>query len=431
MGRQGGPTRWGHAWLEALEAGALANDGQLSRGRSLARRRLVRHLQLEPGRLAATVTGAGGHTPSLAVPTLTDEAWAEVTARVMGSAQLVATLLAGEVPHQLDDLLLPAPGELVADCTCSDDATLCRHAAALCHRAAEVFDADPFALLLVRGRARAHLLADLRRRRAEELGIEHQGPGSNRPRGLDPGVAAADAYRRWRATSTAGPAPGEAGDAPAGSTAPGEHPTPDEDPAAGEEPADTPVPTVPVPARARTLVRLAAPPPADAGIDESELRDLVADGARRAVAMLAGEGGSGLGLSVGADVARRAIAGDVDAIAATTGLPPDELAAAARAFHHGGAEGLAASRHRWAAPTQELAPGVAALTAHPASPTPDGTAPTAPKKAAPVVTRANTVSAGSVQLRLDQHGTWWRFEADDELGWLLAAPGSTDPTDLV
>jgi len=43
----------------------------------------------------------------------------------------------------------------------------CKHLAAVCYVLAERFDADPFAMLALRGRDRETLLADLRERRAE------------------------------------------------------------------------------------------------------------------------------------------------------------------------------------------------------------------------------------------------------------------------
>ena len=45
--------------------------------------------------------------------------------------------------------------------------------------------------------------------------------------------------------------------------------------------------------------------------------------------------------------------------------------------------------------------------------------------------RANTVSLGSTQLRVDPDVRWWRFHADDELGWVLVDGPSSDPADLV
>jgi len=396
MAEQAAPG-WSEAWLDALHV-----LGRIPRSGASTRKGLVQDLQVEPGRLAASVDGtvAGTELNSvcLGLRVLDDTEWRALLERITTKVRLTAALLAGEVPLELQDVLLPEADDLSLSCTCSDTERLCRHAVALCHAAAEVFDTDPFALFLLRGRARAQVVTQLRKRRAEVFGLEAPDTAeSKRPRGTDPGMSAASTYRRKRSAS---------GTEPAG-------PSTTRNRAARQ----AAVPPFPVPARARPLAQPAAPPPADSGIKEDELRDLVADGARRAAAMLAGEADSGLGLSVGADVARRAIVGDVHAIATATNLPADELAAAAQAFHHGQQAGLAVARGRWDAPPERLAPGVDALQEA--------------NTGAKPVTRANTVSLGGVQLRLDQEGIWWRFEADDELGWLPPPPRSPHPTDLV
>lgn len=376
--RHFGKTWWGEAWLEALEYRALSDPNRLPRGRTYARQDRVRNVEIEPGLMRAEVHGGEVYSATLAVALLDDVRWDALLDDVVGRAKLSAALLAGEVPRQLHEVLLPGPGDLIPDCNCPDGADPCKHAAALCYVAADVFDADPFALMLLRGRGREEVLAALRLRRAALLGTAVS-PETNRPRGADPGTSAAAAYRR------------------------------EPEPLAR---------AIVAPAVPRTMGKLAVQPPADSGIDESELRSVVADGARRAQAMLAGEATSMLDLSVGADVARRAIAGDVVAIAEATNLPIGDLAAAAKAFYYGGQAGITATRNRWDATAADLQSGFAVMKRFVA-----GGA--EPKR------RANTVSVGPIQLRVDPDGRWWRFDADDDLGWLLSGPPSTDPADLV
>ena len=160
------------------------------------------------------------------------------------------------------------------------------------------------------------------------------------------------------------------------------------------------------------MVPLAVPPGVDAGIDVRELSDLVSDAAERAWAMLAGDGASGLELSVGADVVRRAARGDVTRIAEQTGLDPIELAAAVAAWRVGGLAGFHVHRGRVDVAEEAMLPGRLALGAR-------------------AKVRANTVSAAGSQLRLDEQGRWWRFRADDVLGWLLVDGPADDPADLL
>jgi uncharacterized Zn finger protein len=51
------------------------------------------------------------------------------------------------------------------DCTCPDATVPCKHLAAVFYLLAERFDADPFALLALRGRDRETVLDELRTRR--------------------------------------------------------------------------------------------------------------------------------------------------------------------------------------------------------------------------------------------------------------------------
>ena len=62
--------------------------------------------------------------------------------------------------------LFPAErGDLAMDCTCPDATVPCKHLAAVFYLLAERFDADPFAVLALRGRDRETVLDELRARR--------------------------------------------------------------------------------------------------------------------------------------------------------------------------------------------------------------------------------------------------------------------------
>lgn len=373
--RSFGQTWWGKAWLDALEQRALDDPNRLPRGRTYARQERVTELELSPGLVQAKVWGSDRYATQLSVRVLTDAEWDHVIDTIMLRAANSAALLAGEVPKAIGDLVLPDRGDLGPDCTCPDGADPCKHAAALCYVLAELFDEDPFALLALRGRGRDEVLAHVRRRRSAALGAASV-PTSQLPRGVDPGHAASRAYRRVPA--------------PAGRS-------------------------VPVPRAPALRYRLASAAPADAGIDPADLRALVADAADRAWRMLAEGQPSGLKAPVGEDVVRRAARSTdtvVAEIASVTGLDPAELATAASAWRVGGRAGYRASRDRWEPEPVALAAALVTL--------------------GPVAkVRANRVSLGPVQLRLDAEGAWWRFDADDHKGWILTAGPASDPADLM
>jgi len=123
---------------------------------------------------------------------------------------------------------------------------------------------------------------------------------------------------------------------------------------------------------------------------------------------------SGLHLSVGADVVRRAARADADvqAVAQATGVDTTELAAAVAAWRIGGQAGYLAHRSPVEIEDAQWQRVAAALG-------PDA------KR------RATAINVGPKQLRVDRDKRWWRFEADDNLGWLLVDGPADDPADLL
>lgn len=373
--RQFGNTWWGKAWLDALEQRALVDPNRLPRGRTYARQDRVQDLELAPGLLRATVWGTRIYTTTLSLRLLDTSEWDHVLDTIMSKASNVAALLAGEVPEALGDLILPDRGDLGPDCSCPDWAEPCKHAAALCYVAADLFDQDPFALLNLRGRARNAVLGEVRARRSKLLGVP-VAPSSDQPRGTDPGISAAQAYRRETRPLNQAPS---------------------------------------LVSRPGAMPPLAVMPGADSGIEVDELASLVRDAAERAWSMLAGGASSGLELSIGADVVRRAASADaneLESIAAATGLSDNELHAAVVAWRIGGLAGFTAHTSRPDCDAALLSQGHEVLGS-----------------AAKV--RANAVSLGDTQLRLDEDHRWWRFVADDHLGWVLVDGPADDPADLM
>ncbi|MEX0892964.1 MAG: SWIM zinc finger family protein [Gemmatimonadota bacterium] len=172
-----GETWWSRRFVEALEA--LALGSRLTRGRSYARSGQVIELVVEPGTVRARVQGTRKrpYEVRLAVRPLTEEEWARVADTLAGEALHAAELLAGELPHELEEVftranlsLFPAgAGDLEMDCSCPDFASPCKHAAASLYILAEAFDLDPFLILALRGWPRERLLNELQARQVEEL----------------------------------------------------------------------------------------------------------------------------------------------------------------------------------------------------------------------------------------------------------------------
>lgn len=386
-----GTTWWGQAWVDALEHRAALDPNRLPRGRGYARSGSVSDLVISAGEVRAQVQGSRGKPYSVVVRVRAfDRAeWARVLDAVAAQIGRTAALLDGELPPELvDDVraagldLLPGPGEVQPRCSCPDWADPCKHSAAVCYLVADTLDADPFALLRLRGRDRDAVLAGLRALRSTN---SPGGPVASR-RNPATGVVARDAYDR----------------------------------AVGDLPA-VPLP----PQRPGRPAVLAMEPPADAGVRADALAALAADAVRRAWELATGDGDGGLGLDRDADLARRAAAAltpggsaglRLTDLAKAAGMPPRELTRWAVAWREGGAGGLAALREAWRPEPEAIDEARAALASL------DGSG--------RVRVSGNRVMAGQVQLRLGRDGLWYRFERRTG-GWDPSGPGQTDPTDLV
>jgi uncharacterized Zn finger protein len=208
-------TWWGKAWVRAVEEAAYA-EGDLRRGRALARGGEVGGISLTSGRMVAAVSddqgGGRDHglfTVECRLPVLDGEGQAALVEVVAAEAGRIGSLLAGDLPHSLvehaDEAgveLLPYGTEIEATCTCVGWLDPCPHALAVLSQVAWLVDADPLVLLHLRGLARDDLLARLHART-----VRDEGPADDlEAAALDLAVdAAARAGRLLQALEAQGP----------------------------------------------------------------------------------------------------------------------------------------------------------------------------------------------------------------------------------
>jgi uncharacterized Zn finger protein len=384
-----GLTWWGEAWVTALEQRARLDPNRLPRGRSYARGGTVGELAIGPGEVRAAVQGrrARPYQVRVRVRVLEAEEWDRVLDAIAAQIGHAAALLDGELlPEVADDVrsagtdLLPGPGELQPRCSCPDWADPCKHAAAVCYLVAGALDADPFSLLLLRGRRRDEVLAALRARRRSTT-VTMTDPDRSQP-ATDPGVDAREAYQRSLAPLPAPPLP----------------------PQRPGQPAVLPV-----------------DPPPEAGLRPEDLQALAADAAARAYQLATGSGDGGLSLDLEADLARRAagLLGErrgIGALAASAGMPPRVLLRWAVTWQQAGRGGLDALRTTWQPAATDLAEGQAALDR--------------PAGHGAVRAWRNRLTRGRLQLRLGPDGQWYRFLRSGN-DWILDGPPGSDPGDLV
>jgi uncharacterized Zn finger protein len=185
-----GEQWWSRRFIGVLESYGMS--GRLSRGRSYARAGQVIDFQLTQGKVTAHVQGSRPrpYQVSITVLPLTSAQWRRVQDRLASQALFLAKLLAGEMPHEIEEVfaecgtpLFPrTAADLDMRCSCPDWQVPCKHLAAVCYVLAEEFDTDPFAMLAWRGKGRDELLAELRRSGAVG-GAVGRGAGGDVPAG--------------------------------------------------------------------------------------------------------------------------------------------------------------------------------------------------------------------------------------------------------
>jgi uncharacterized Zn finger protein len=202
-----GEQWWSQRFISVLESYGMS--GRLARGRSYARAGQVLDFQLAQGKVTAQVQGSRPrpYQVRIGVLPLTTAQWQRVQDRLASQALFRAKLLAGEMPHEIEEVFedcgTPLFPRLASDldmrCSCPDWGVPCKHLAAVCYVLAEEFDRDPFGLLAWRGKGRDELLAALRALQTVAGGTAAQAAGSAAP-AAEPGAA-------WRASLDVSAAP--------------------------------------------------------------------------------------------------------------------------------------------------------------------------------------------------------------------------------
>ncbi|MEV5440044.1 SWIM zinc finger family protein [Streptomyces sp. NPDC052682] len=362
-------TWWGNAWVTALEEGAL-DPNRLARGRGYAQQGNVDAITVTPGLVLAYVRGSRPrpYRVQVRLRTLEDADWERFLDAAADRPGHIAALLDKELPQSLADRpvpLLPGPGDLDPRCTCPDSGHPCKHAAALCYQTARLLDADPFVLLLLRGRGERELLDALSRRSATRAARAAQ---DKDPAPL-PGIRATEALTPRTLPPLPAPLP------------PPPHP---------EQPP--------------------AYPAAPGGPDPFALDQLATDAAARAHALLTTGRDPVGGLTLWQDAVRIAAARPGSgltagtralyaALASAAGRTAADLARAVAAWRQGGLEGLAVLEEPWDPPAGRF------------------------DRARPLLLAADlpafrpwrnrlTHPRGHLQLRLGRDGLWYAYESE-------------------
>ncbi len=156
---------WGQRWIKVLESFDIGE--RLNRGRTYARKGQVMDIDIEKGRVRATVQGSRSYPYEVEVRfrPLSRAQWYQIAKALEGRIISLARLLAGELPEDMEDIFESANlslfphrlRDLETDCSCPDWSNPCKHTAAVFYLLAEEFDRDPFLLFKLRGLSREEL----------------------------------------------------------------------------------------------------------------------------------------------------------------------------------------------------------------------------------------------------------------------------------
>jgi uncharacterized Zn finger protein len=170
--------KFGESWWADRWIGLLNNFGwgsRLERGRTYARRGQTLSLEVVPGKVTARVQGSRvqPYDVTISLSTLKPQTWEKIFDALAQKAVFAAKLLAGEMPHEIEEAFYAAgtwlfpktERELGQTCSCPDIVRPCKHLAAVHFMLAEAFDEEPFLMFTLRGKTKDEVVAALRARR--------------------------------------------------------------------------------------------------------------------------------------------------------------------------------------------------------------------------------------------------------------------------
>jgi len=154
-----GRTWWGAQWLQALTQ--IDHENRLPRGRAYANRGAILDLDVDGGRVRASVQGSRSqpYAVEIDVPAIAATEASQLAKRLAADAGLIGRLLNRELdPAVLEEAsrlkiaVFPRRwSDLRMHCSCPDWAVPCKHLAAVVYMLSREIDGDPFLVFSLRG----------------------------------------------------------------------------------------------------------------------------------------------------------------------------------------------------------------------------------------------------------------------------------------
>lgn len=161
-----GQSWWANRWNQVIKGYDIGE--RYNRGRNYARKGQVSAIKTQKGSISAVVHGSWKYNVNIEIKTIDKKTWEKITKAIFSRPLLIAKLLAGQMPVDIEDVfsevnidLFPKESDLTTYCTCMDWSNPCKHIVAVYLLLAEEFDRDPFMLFNLRGITRKELLNSL------------------------------------------------------------------------------------------------------------------------------------------------------------------------------------------------------------------------------------------------------------------------------
>jgi uncharacterized Zn finger protein len=168
---------WSQRWLDLLDSYRFKK--RLERARNYARQGNILSIEFKGAKVLAKVQGSEvePYQVFLSLEPFTDEQWSYVIETMSQKALFAAKLLAGEMPQNIEEVfttnglsLFPFTlSDVISQCSCPDQANLCKHIGAVYYQLGDRFSEDPFVLFQLRGRTKEQIISDLRHLRSTKV----------------------------------------------------------------------------------------------------------------------------------------------------------------------------------------------------------------------------------------------------------------------
>jgi uncharacterized Zn finger protein len=147
---------WGAAWCDNLES-YMDYANRLPRGRTYVRNGSVVHLEIQPGKIAAKVSGSELYTVEIRIVPAAKPKWKALCRSCAGGIGSLVELLQGRFSDHVMGILtrketglFPSPAEIEMMCSCPDSASMCKHIAAVLYGVGARLDHSPDLLFMLR-----------------------------------------------------------------------------------------------------------------------------------------------------------------------------------------------------------------------------------------------------------------------------------------